>query len=178
MTRTLAVLACCAALACGAVLAACSSTAGPGIASPSVVPSAGQATTPSPSASASAEASPGKTAESSPGPTSVPSVSPSATPSASQAAAPCKPTTKNGTVGVEVIDFDFKPMAIKAKVGQIVTFTNTGFELHAAALDAGDCQTPTLETGKSAGLLFTAAGSFPFHCAIHGWMTGTITIRR
>lgn len=96
--------------------------------------------------------------------------------SASAASAACRQTTEAGVVKVSMKDFSFEPSAIVAKVGQVIAFTNTGFESHNASLDAGGCTTATLETNKSDGLVFSAAGVFPFHCTVHAQMMGTITI--
>jgi transposase InsO family protein len=47
---------------------------------------------------------------------------------------------------------------------------------HTATLDQGDCGTETLSNGATEGLTFSVAGTYPFHCAIHSFMTGTITV--
>jgi plastocyanin len=91
-------------------------------------------------------------------------------------AAACARTAAAGTVAVTVKDFEFEPAAVAARVGQVVAFTNAGFEHHTATLDAGGCGTGTLETGARDGLVFTTAGRYAFRCTVHPWMTGTITI--
>lgn len=96
--------------------------------------------------------------------------------SGSSAAAACRQTTDAGAVTVSIKDFEFTPAAIVAKVGQVVAFTNTGFEPHNATLDAGGCATSTLQTDKTDGLVFGAVGVYPFHCSVHAQMTGTITV--
>ena len=88
----------------------------------------------------------------------------------------CKPSADAGAVAVTIIDFDFQPAAITAKTGQVITFTNSGAKPHTATLDAGACTTPSIGTGKSDGLVFSVAGTYPFHCAIHPTMKGTITV--
>ena len=95
---------------------------------------------------------------------------------ASVGAAVCGETAAEGAVAVSIKDFSFEPATISAKVGQVISFTNTGFEPHNAALLTGACSTKTLRTGERDGLLFTAIGSYPFKCTIHTQMTGTITI--
>jgi plastocyanin len=57
-----------------------------------------------------------------------------------------------------------------------VTFTNNDSAPHTATLDEGSCTTENLNQGDSGGLTFNAAGSYPFHCAIHPDMKGTITV--
>jgi plastocyanin len=97
--------------------------------------------------------------------------------SASAAAgAACTEATGTGAVAVSIKDFSFEPAAITAKVGDLVSFKNDGFEPHNATLDAGGCATKTLQAGEADGLRFTAAGSYPFHCTVHIQMTGTITV--
>jgi len=88
----------------------------------------------------------------------------------------CLASTGTAVVKVAIEDFDFQPATIQAETGEVIMFSNTGFESHNATLDSGACRIPTLETGGRHGLVFKATGSFPFHCSIHTWMTGTIVI--
>ena len=69
-----------------------------------------------------------------------------------------------------------RPSAITAKVGDVIAFTNDDSASHTATLDQGDCGTDTLSNGATEGLTFSVAGTYPFHCAIHSSMTGTITV--
>ena len=94
----------------------------------------------------------------------------------SAAAGTCSETKDAGAVAVSIKDFEFDPATITAKVGQIVAFSNTGAEPHNATLDAGGCATATLQTSQADGLVFTAAGTYPFHCTVHTQMKGTITV--
>ena len=92
----------------------------------------------------------------------------------------CKETTDPGVVAVSIVDFDFQPKGVTAKMGQVIAFTNSGSAPHTATLDSGQgnaqCTTPTINAGKSGGLVFLLTGSYKFHCAIHSKMTGTIVI--
>ena len=142
-------------LAAGAILllAACSSSAA----------------TSAPSAAAPSAAAPSAAA---------PSVAASAAPStaAGGGGAACAESKAAGQVAVAIKDFAFGPADIQAKVGQTVTFTNGDSVPHTASLDDGSCTTPTISPGTSDGLMFTAAGTYPFHCKIHTNMKGTITV--
>src|SRR3954447_16375980 len=97
-------------------------------------------------------------------------------PSAAASGAACAEASGNGTVAVSVKDFSFEPSTINAKVGETITFSNTGNAPHNATLDAGGGATPTISPGKSDGLTFTAPGAYPFHCSIPPQMKGTITV--
>jgi len=116
-------------------------------------------------------------------PSSVPSLAASASPSPSSAIVPgspdpsvCISSTEDPVVKVTIEDFAFQPSLVQAETGEVITFSNTGFESHNATLDSGACATPTLETAGRAGLVFSTTGEFPFHCTVHNWMTGTIVI--
>ncbi len=145
------------------VLAACASSGGDATAQPTTGSSGGPPTTASPHASAS----PG--AMSSPASSGRPAASPP------PGASVCRQSGDPGTVAVSIADYEFKPASIAAKLGQVVDFSNTGFEPHNATVDAG-CGTRTLRTGESDGLVFSVAGTYKFACTVHAWMTGTFTI--
>lgn len=110
-------------------------------------------------------------------PTAAASAAPSVEASAPPAAtAPCVESAAAGEVAVAIKDFAFGPTDIQAKVGQTVTFTNGDSAPHTASLDDGSCTTPNIAGGGSDGLMFTAAGTYPFHCNVHPKMKGTITV--
>jgi plastocyanin len=95
----------------------------------------------------------------------------------SNAASVCNESADAGAVAVTIVDFAFQPTAITAKTGQVIAFSNTGSASHTATLDGGQCATGTISGGKSDGLVFTVAGTYPFHCSIHPTkMMGTITV--
>lgn len=110
-------------------------------------------------------------------PTTAASAAPSVEASAPAAAGPaCAESAAAGEVSVAIKDFAFGPADIQATVGQTVTFTNSDSVPHTATLDDGSCTTPNIAGGGSDGLMFTAAGTYPFHCNVHPNMKGTITV--
>jgi plastocyanin len=88
----------------------------------------------------------------------------------------CAESADTGQVAVAIKDFAFGPADITAKVGQVITFTNNDSAPHTATLDNGSCSTGTISPGTSDGLMFSVAGTYPFHCRIHTNMKGTITV--
>jgi len=67
---------------------------------------------------------------------------------------------------------------INAKVGDVITWTNSDTVPHKVALDDGSCtMSANIDpSGGTKSLVFTKAGTYPFHCTIHPSMKGTITI--
>ena len=94
---------------------------------------------------------------------------------ATAAGGPCAPSAAAATVEVTIADFAF-PSTIDAKVGDVIGFTNKDSAPHTATLDDDSCTTDNIAQGASAGLTFSAAGDYPFHCRIHPNMVGTIKV--
>lgn len=78
------------------------------------------------------------------------------------------------TARVAISDFRFGPSAITVHVGDTVTWSNEGPSDHTATgagFDSG-----VLRQGASASHTFTSAGTFAYHCTIHPFMKGTVTV--
>jgi len=88
----------------------------------------------------------------------------------------CTDSTGTTTVQATVANFQWGP--VSAKVGDVITWTNSDTAPHKVALDDGSCtmSSSIAGSGGKASLVFSAAGTYPFHCAIHPSMKGTITI--
>lgn len=97
---------------------------------------------------------------------------------ATQAAASvCSDSTGTTTVEATVANFAWS-QPINAKVGDVITWTNTDSAAHKVGLDDGSCTMGAniAGSGGKASLVFNKAGTYPFHCTIHSNMKGTITI--
>jgi plastocyanin len=91
-------------------------------------------------------------------------------------AAVCADSTGATTVEATVGGFQWGP--VTAKVGDVITWTNTDSAPHKVGLDDGSCtMSGNIDGGGGkASLVFSVAGTYPFHCTIHSSMKGTITI--
>lgn len=89
---------------------------------------------------------------------------------------PAPPTPAPATVPVSIVDFQFRPPTLNIQVGDTVSWTNDGPSIHTATSDRGLWDTRELRRGQSASNTFTAAGTFAYHCLLHPWMQGTITV--
>ena len=80
-------------------------------------------------------------------------------------------------VTIDIVDFAFEPGSVEIPVGTTVTWTNQDSAPHTATADSGAFDTGQLMQGQSGSVTFDAAGSFPYFCAVHPNMRGTITVR-
>jgi len=79
---------------------------------------------------------------------------------------------------VAISGFSYSPASVTVSVGDTVTWTNSDAQAHTATADDA-----SWDTGNIAGsdgtdaVTFATAGTFPYHCAIHPQMTGTVTVQ-
>ena len=132
------------------------------------------------SACASAQEGPVDTDNTAPTPGAVASEPAASEPAASAPAAGgggCATSSEEGAAQVGIDNFTFSPGDVTAAVGETITWTNEDSAAHTVTLDDGACDTGNIGQGTTAGLVFDAAGTYPYHCKIHPNMTGTITIQ-
>jgi plastocyanin len=93
------------------------------------------------------------------------------------AAAVCNDSTGTTVVAATVAGRVWS-QPINAKVGDVITWTNSDDVPHKLATDDGSCTMGAniAPSGGTASLVFTKAGTYAFHCTIHPSMKGTITI--
>lgn len=97
-------------------------------------------------------------------------------PAATSAGAPCADSTGTTTVSATVANNTWS-QPLTAKVGDVITWTNNDSVPHKFALDDGSCaMSANIGGGQSRSLVFSVAGTYPFHCTVHPSMKGTITI--
>lgn len=130
--------------------------------------------------SACASSTGGSAAPAATAPTPAPAGSAAASAPASAPAAAgggCTTSSEAGAVSAGIENFTFDPADVTAAVGETITWTNADSAPHTVTLDDGSCDTGNIAQNASAGLVFDAAGAYPYHCNIHPNMTGTITIQ-
>lgn len=76
---------------------------------------------------------------------------------------------------ISVMDNSFSPNATTVAVGTTVTWTWMGASQHNVTFDDGAAS--TTQSSGSYARAFTAAGTYPYHCTVHGAaMSGTVTV--
>jgi len=87
-------------------------------------------------------------------------------------------TTSTGTtaIGSTVImsNFAFSPSTLTVAMGTTVTWTNKDSSKHTVTSDTGVFNSGGMSQNATYSYTFNTAGTFPYHCTIHTYMTGTI----
>lgn len=80
------------------------------------------------------------------------------------------------TARVKIENFTFMPAAVTVKAGTAVTFQNEDDIPHVVVATDGSFRSKALDTGDAYVFTFTKPGDFPYFCALHPHMQGTITV--
>jgi plastocyanin len=86
------------------------------------------------------------------------------------------PAARAATVQVTVQNFEFSPDSVDIQVGDTVVWTKIN-GTHSVTSDDGVSFSRPIESAPwTFSHTFDAAGSFPYHCAAHTFMTGTVNV--
>ena len=77
---------------------------------------------------------------------------------------------------VSIEDFYFEPANAAIQPGDTVMWVNEGNTPHTVTADDGSFDSGTLQPGESYSHTFQSAGMVPYHCSIHPFMTGSVTV--
>jgi plastocyanin len=83
---------------------------------------------------------------------------------------------KAGTT-ITIRNFTFQPDKLKVRPGQKVTVVNRDSVIHTVTSTTGKFNTGDIAPGKSVTFVApTKAGTYPYRCMIHQFMTGTLVV--
>ena len=77
---------------------------------------------------------------------------------------------------INIINYAFSPNTANIGVNETVTWNWVGSP-HTTTSDTGLWDSGVFGTGHTFSQKFISAGSFPFHCEVHPFMTGTIVVQ-
>ena len=77
-------------------------------------------------------------------------------------------------VGID--NFVYNPQQIRVKAGSTVTWVNHDDIPHTVTSKTGVFKSKALDTDDKFSFTFATPGSFPYFCALHPHMTGTIVV--
>jgi len=84
------------------------------------------------------------------------------------------PPASSGSAQI-TIDSSFTFHVTPVKAGSTVTVKNDATVTHTVTQDGGGFNV-SIDAGKTATFTAPAAGTYPFHCNIHNFMKGTLTV--
>jgi plastocyanin len=73
--------------------------------------------------------------------------------------------------------YAFTPDATSVSVGDTVTWTNKSDAPHTVTSDSGAFGSPAEQQNQTFSFTFNTPGTFAYHCNIHPYMHGTITVK-
>src|SRR5829696_7831253 len=77
---------------------------------------------------------------------------------------------------VDIEDFYFEPADVAIQPGDTIMWVNRGNTPHTVTSDDGQFDSEVLNPGESFMFTFPEAGTFNYHCEIHPFMTGSVTV--
>jgi plastocyanin len=77
---------------------------------------------------------------------------------------------------VSVQNFAFSPASLTIQKGANVTWTNDDSVQHTIVSDTQAFTSPVLNKGEAYTFQFNNTGTFPYHCSLHTYMSGTIVV--
>jgi plastocyanin len=78
---------------------------------------------------------------------------------------------------VTIDNFTFDPPTLVVAAGSTVTWVNRDDVPHTATSNDKSFDSGPLDTDDRFSRKFEAAGTFPYYCAVHPHMTGTVVVR-
>ncbi len=112
-------------------------------------------------------------------PTAAPTAEPVATAEPappSEAGSSCEVVDGDGATTAVVAGFAF-PAGLSVPAGEAITWTNRDRAPHTVTFDDGSCSSGSLGAGASKTVRYDVPGTYPFHCAIHPNMTGSLEVK-
>jgi len=93
-------------------------------------------------------------------------------------AIPFIPAARAATVDVSISGDAFHPQTITVSVGDTVRWTNDDAVEHTVTSDTGAWTEIILPggTGAHGSFTFNTANTYPYHCSIHTFMTGSVIV--
>ena len=77
---------------------------------------------------------------------------------------------------VSISGYAFNPSSLNVTTGTTVTWTNNDSVTHTVTSDTNAFTSGDLSPGQTYSYTFNQAGTFAYHCGIHTYMHGTVTV--
>ena len=87
------------------------------------------------------------------------------------------PANNNPPNTVTMMNMAFSPASITIAKMSTITWKNNDNVVHTATSENGLWDTGTISPGGTKTTVFDSTGTFPYRCAVHPMMTGTIIVQ-
>lgn len=111
------------------------------------------------------------------GSSSSPSTSPSPVPSPTSTPAGPSSSVAIPAGAASLANKAYSPDNVSVAVGATVTWMNSDSIAHTSTSDTNGWNSGVVAPGGQFSFTFQTAGTFPYHCAIHPGMVGTVVVR-
>lgn len=81
------------------------------------------------------------------------------------------------TVQIQIKGMNFHPDTVTVAPGTTVIWTNDDSFAHTTTSDTKLWDSGLLQHGQSFSHTFGTPGNYPYHCAVHTFMAGTVTVK-
>jgi plastocyanin len=81
-------------------------------------------------------------------------------------------------VRLKIMNFAFMPARVEVSPGTRLLWTNEDSDPHTVASDKPGFASQALDTGQTYSKVLTRPGTFAYHCMIHPFMHGVVTVAR
>lgn len=78
---------------------------------------------------------------------------------------------------IHIANFAFAPASTEVNTGSTVTWTNDDSAHHSLISNDNLFTSQALAQGESYSYKFTTPGTYTYHCGIHHYMVGTVTVK-
>jgi uncharacterized repeat protein (TIGR01451 family) len=78
---------------------------------------------------------------------------------------------------VDALSWGFSPDSVTVKVGDSISWTNTGSLQHSVTADDGSFNSGLLAAGQTFTQTLSSVGTFTYHCTPHPWMKATVVVQ-
>jgi plastocyanin len=86
------------------------------------------------------------------------------------------PATRPAEFKVVIDNFTFSPQTLKVPQGATITWVNRDDVPHTVTSNSGVFDSKTMDTDQTFTQVLKSPGTFPYYCAVHPHMTGTIVV--
>lgn len=85
-------------------------------------------------------------------------------------------TPVTGVTQVQIVNFVYTPANLQVRAGTTVTWTNQDIAAHTVTFKNGTKGSGVLQKGQTFSYTFTTPGTYDYYCAVHPYMTATVTV--